>query len=77
MNMANRKLKLKEVHDVERFNNTIRASIIALKQVEKNLDNTLKRTDIHLYDVLIHYKDFDEYFRLLNNARLELIDSLK
>lgn len=75
--MANRKLNLKEVHDVERFNNTIRASILALKQVEKNLDDILKKRDIHLYDVLIYYKDFDEYFRLLNNARLELIDNLK
>ena len=54
--MANRKLNLKEVHDVERFNNTIRASIVALKQIEKNLDDTLKKRDIHLYDVLIHYK---------------------
>lgn len=75
--MANRKLNLKEVHDVELFNNTIRASIVALKQIEKNLDDTLKKRDIHLYDVLIHYKDFDECFRLLNKARLELIDSLK
>ena len=41
--MANRKLNLKEVHDVERFNNTIRASIVALKQIEKNLDDTLKK----------------------------------
>lgn len=39
--MANRKLNLKEVHDVERFNNTIRASIVAFKQIEKNLDDTL------------------------------------
>lgn len=77
MKMANRKLNLKEVHDVERFNNTIRASIVAFNQIEKNLDDTLKRRDINLYDVLIHYKDFDDYFRLLNNARLELIDSLK
>lgn len=75
--MANRKLNLKEVYDVERFNNTIRASIVALRQIENNLDDTLKKRDIHLYDVLIHYKDFDEYFRLLNNARLEFIDNLK
>ena len=50
---------------------------IEIKKIEKNIDNTLKKRDIHLYDVLIHYKDFDECFRLLNKARLELIDSLK
>lgn len=50
--MANRKLNLKEVHDVERFNNTIRASIVAFKQIKKNLDDTLKKRDIQ-FDTII------------------------
>lgn len=72
-----KKLNVRKVDDIERFNTNLRVTALEFEKIHKKILDLTRKHEITLEEFLLIYQDFDTVFRSFDAARSRLIRRLK